>query len=297
MNWISSAIESLARQPICGYSLEQSAATEPTALAALALAGWSSLAQALAAAEWLAGLQAADGSLGVRQNAAKPCWPTALAALAWQATGGTPNRFAEQIKKGNNWSLSIYGERRKPSELFGHQTMLSAWPWVEGTHSWIEPTALQVVALKRSELGQHPRVREAVELLIDRQLPGGGCNFGNTTVLGKVLPPYIQSTGMAMLALAGEPDSGGRIQRSLAYLGRAISPRTTPVSLAWGLMGLTAHGRRPAEADAWLEQATVKSAPGRMGPMPSALLLLAALAERCPLLPPDRGKTACSLSS
>ncbi len=290
MNWISSAIESLARQPICGYYPGQPPATEPTALAALALAGWSSLAQARAAAEWLAGLQAADGSLGVRQNAAKPCWPTPLAVLAWQATGGELNRFAGQIEKGNHWSLSIYGERGEPSELFGHQMTLSAWPWVEGTHSWVEPTALQVLALKRSELGRHPRVREAVELLIDRQLPGGGCNFGNTIVLGKVLPPYIQSTGMAMLALAGEPDCDGRVERSLAYLGRAISPRTTPVSFAWGLMGLTAHGRRPAEAEAWLEQ-VAKSVPDRMGPMPSALLLLAALAERCPLLSPGTGKT------
>lgn len=297
MKWISSALERLAREPICGYLPNQSAASEPTALAALALAGSSYHAPAQRAAEWLAELQSPEGSIGVRRDAPRPRWPTALAVLAWQTMGGVPNGFASHIEKANAWSLSIYGERMEPNENVGHKSMLSAWPWVQGTHSWVEPTALHVLALKASGLAQHPRTREAVELLIDRQLPDGGCNYGNTIVMGTVLRPHVQPTGMAMLALAGEPDSSGRVNRSLAYLEGVLSEQTTPASLGWAVMGLTAHGRRPSQADAWLQRVATQSKPDRLTALHFALLVLASLGEHCPLMPTAVRSTTHSILS
>src|SRR2546428_787916 len=79
-------------------------------------------------------------------------------------------------------------------------------------------TAMHVLALKAAGHRDHPRTREAVRLLIDRLLPGGGCNYGNTIVLGQELRPQLQPTGLAMLALAGETDPDGRVAMSLAYL-------------------------------------------------------------------------------
>ena len=92
------------------------------------------------------------------------------------------------------------------------------WPWVLGTHSWIEPTAFNVLALKAAGRGEHPRTREAVRLLVDRLLPTGGCNYGNTTVLGQQLRPHLAPTGLVLLSLAGEQINDSRIAKSLAYL-------------------------------------------------------------------------------
>ena len=38
--------------------------------------------------------------------------------------------------------------RSSANEQLGHDSTLIGWPWVEGTHSWIEPTAWAVLALK-----------------------------------------------------------------------------------------------------------------------------------------------------
>jgi hypothetical protein len=159
--------------------------------------------------------------------------------------------------------------------MFGHDTTLVGWSWAEGTHSWVEPTALQVVALRTAGHGQHPRVREAVRLLLDRQLPAGGWNYGNTLVMGNTLPPHVQPTGIALLALAGEPAARGRIERSLTYLRQTVNESTATVSLAWALLGLAAHGQSPAPAAEWLERAFRRTAQRDCSPYKYALLGLA----------------------
>ena len=44
-----------------------------------------------------------------------------------------------------------------------------------------------------------PRIREAVRLLWDRQLPHGGWNYGNTVVLKQELRPHLLPTGLARI--------------------------------------------------------------------------------------------------
>ena len=94
---------------------------------------------------------------------------------------------------------------------------------MSGTHSWVEPTAINVLALRSADQAGHPRCREAVKLLLDRQLPEGGWNYGNTTVLGHVLRPQVQPTGLALAALAGETDIRPKVHRSLDLLGQTLS--------------------------------------------------------------------------
>ena len=60
-------------------------------------------------------------------------------------------------------------------------------------------------------------------LLLDRQLPSGGCNYGNTSVLGQMLRPHVQPTCVALLALAKEQDQGSRIAKSVSWLRKALS--------------------------------------------------------------------------
>jgi len=153
-----------------------------------------------------------------------------------------------------------------------------------GTHSWQEPTAWSVLALKSLGLADHPRTREGVRLLVDRLLPSGGCNYGNTYVLGQRLRAQVEPSGITLVALAIETTDDPRIPATISYVASALSEQTTPISLSYGLLGLTAHRRTPANADAWLEAAynhTIKREPSALA---IALLVLASQGEDCPLI-------------
>jgi hypothetical protein len=100
------------------------------------------------------------------------------------------------------------------------------------------------LALRSSGHGEHPRVLEAVRMLLDRQLPSGGWNMGNTLVLGKELLPFPESTGHALTALNSFTTTEV-VQKSLDYLNKIIQNLRTPLALAWGLFGLTSWNRRP----------------------------------------------------
>jgi hypothetical protein len=143
---------------------------------------------------------------------------------------------------------------------------------VQGTHSWVEPTALAVLALQASEMGRHPRTVEAVRLLNDRLLDDGGCNYGNTFVLGQELRPHVQPTGLCLWALAGVQQDP-RIARSLDYLTEEVATQLATASLSYGLLGLAAHGRRPGGAETYLARAAERTL--RRAPSAYRLALLA----------------------
>lgn len=161
-------------------------------------------------------------------------------------------------------------------DIFGHDRTLQGWPWVEGTHSWVEPTAYAVLALRTCGQTNHPRVREAVRLLGDRVLPGGGWNYGNTRVMGNILRPFPATTGIALAALAGEPLTP-QIDESIVYLTNELPGIRSPFSLAWGLIGLTAWLSRPPESESWLAQCAARKVKNEPDPLEDALLLMAHL--------------------
>lgn len=239
----AAAFDRLAAAPVAGYSAQGEHASEPTAWAALALAGAGRDA-APQAAEWLAARQSADGSVGVTASQAEPCWPTALAMLAWR--GVDAERFAPAIDRAANWALhqSPWTAPRDPR--FGHDTTLAGWSWAPATHSWLEPTAFFVAALRATEHRDHPRRLEAVGLLVDRLLPSGGANYGNTTVFGQTLLQHVHSSGVAAWALGGESVADPRLGATLDYLADAVARPTGAASLAWAARGLAAHGRADA---------------------------------------------------
>lgn len=295
--WIDLVLDQLTVAPVCGYQSEPSAASEPTALAALALAAHDRPAAARQAADWLAAIQSDDGSVGIRRAEPKPRWPTGLAVLAWLAASGCRGKsdqrpaYTGNVHTACQWILQQRGETMEPVPELGHDPRLVAWPWVSGTHSWVEPTAFQLLALKAAGFGGHARVGQAVALLLDRILPGGGCNYGNTSVFGQQLHPQVQPTAMAVLALAGEKDEQGRIAGCLDYLRRNVSADTPTVSLAWAILALSAHADRPAAALPCLESAWRRAAGGKHSPLETALVALAAAADRSPLAPPHRRRS------
>jgi hypothetical protein len=142
--------------------------------------------------------------------------------------------------------------KKEPESVLGHNTELKGWSWRSDTVSWAEPTAVAMMALEVAGNGGHPRLAEAQLLLLDRQIPGGGWNYGNTTVFGQILHPMPESTGMVLNALSRRVNRA-EVQKSIAYLEGSVANLKTPWSLGWALLGLGAWGPRPAPANDMIE--------------------------------------------
>ena len=221
--------------------------------------------------------QADDGRISIAPDHPEAFWPTPLAVLAWQDSTAQHDQHARAVgfllrTTGRHW-------KKRPNDPIAHDSALKGWPWIAETHSWVEPTALSVLALRGAGYDDHARVQEAVHLLIDRQLPHGGWNYGNTVVFGQELRPFPDSTGAALHALAGLVPRE-QVQRSLEYLAIRIGQARTPIALGWGLLGLGSWGAFPAEARSWVAECLDRQE--RYGPYDTASLCLLLL----PLLSP-----------
>ncbi len=186
-----------------------------------------------------------DGRVSIAPDHPEAFWPTPLAVLAWQDSTAHRDPQTRAIRfllraTGRHW-------KRRPDDPIGHNSALQGWPWIAETHSWVEPTALSVIALRSAGFGEHARVQEAVRLLTDRQLPSGGWNYGNTVVFGQELRPFPESTGAALHALAGRVPQE-QVRRSLDYLAAQMGRLRTPIALGWSLLGLGSWGVFPAGA-------------------------------------------------
>jgi len=110
-----------------------------------------------------------------------------------------------------------------------------------------------MLALRCASLDKHQRMRMAIAMMLDRQLPSGGWNYGNTTVYGNMLVAAPESTAHALAAL-GRVVERSRVAKSIDLLRTELESIRTPLTLSWGIMGLAAWGERPKAADSWLEK-------------------------------------------
>jgi hypothetical protein len=195
--------------------------------------------------------QSDDGRVAVSGHHPDSYWPTPLAILAWQDSPASTDAQRRAVQ----FLLGVAGTHppRKADDPVGHNTALKGWPWIAGTHSWVEPTALCLMALLAAGQGQHERVNEAFHMLLDRQLPHGGWNVGNTLVFGRELHPNPEATGAALAALAGAT-TRERVSQSIEYLHDEIDRLRTPVSLGWALWGLGAWNLWPSNGVALVER-------------------------------------------
>ena len=275
------------------YRKDSAPGVEPTALACLGLLASgdgafeaADRATSRAAAAWMAALQRGDGSLPASSDPAMPGWATPYAILLWSGLTG----FEVERRLAQGWLLGFEGLPIPTAPgnqgLIGHDSTLIGWPWVAGTHSWLEPTALAVLALCREGLGDHTRVGQGVSLILDRAVAGGGWNYGNKSVFGRALRPQPAPTGIALLALAARANHSRAVSRALDYLRGTLPRIRAAVSLGWGVIGLRAHDACPAEAEAWLAEA-YEQCTGRPDATLglSVLLLAAGEAALRPLLP------------
>jgi hypothetical protein len=286
MPWLDDVLTRLASAKQWSYLQGQPSSAEPTAFSALALVAHGQAYTAKLALDWLVEHQSPDGSIGVTETQDTPIWPTSLAILAWKKAQETTNtaKYATAIARGTDALLQVQAVTIPVSDVFGHDTTLVGWPWVAGTHSWLEPTAFAVLAFKAIGQETHPRVRQGVQLIIDRLLPEGGANYGNTFVLGQRLRPHVQPSGIALAAVADEPsDLDGRIERTVTYLQDQLSAETTTSSLSFALLGLAVANALPANAEQWLAAAAGRTLARQPAPYKLALLALAAKASELPL--------------
>lgn len=261
--------------PDNGFALRDNGSYRPdsTAWAILALASVEEDTDLLdRARKRLTLSQNEDGRINVAKPFSAAYWPTSLAALAWH--GAPAYKTAQELAV--DFLLTATGNSfPRPPEL-GHDTTLKGWPWIEGTHSWIEPTAMVVLALRAVGYHSHERIIEAHRLMMDRQLSQGGWNCGNTFVFGRELRPTLYDTGVVLNVLKGYV-SREKVQHSIDYLKMRIQKVRTPLSLGWAIIGLNAWEEHLPDAGDWLIESYYLQK--RYGTYDTALLSLILLAH------------------
>ncbi len=218
--------------------------------------------------------QQPDGGIPLSADYPEAFWPTAAAAMALQ---GSP-QFAAAHDRAVGFLLATTGQHspREDDSPLGHDPSIPGWPWIADTHSWVEPTAMAIRALTLAGHSAHPRVQSGVKMLLDRQLPDGGWNYGNTTVYGKTLNPMPAATGVALWSLAGLAEAD-KVAPSLDLIARELPKLRTPLSLGWALSGLTDWRIETGDARALITDCLQRQQKfGPYGTSRLALLLIAA---------------------
>jgi len=222
-----------------------------------------------------------NGSVPIVQEHPDAVWPTPLSILAWHGSSVHHSQQQQAVQ----FLLSRYGhhwtaKQENDDSRLEHDPAIHGWPWVANTHSWVSPTALAMLALSVTGYGDHERVQEGAEMLLDRQLPHGGWNYGNTFVWGQELRPFPETTGMALNALADRV-SEDKVKHSLQYLLAELPTIRTPVALGWSLLGLSAWKRQPAQGATLIQRCFTNQARyGRYSTTALCLLLAASIASQ-----------------
>ncbi|GJL59342.1 MAG: hypothetical protein NPIRA03_21990 [Nitrospirales bacterium] len=195
---------------------------------------------------YLASQQANDGRVSISPSHPEASWPTPLAIFAWESI----SQYQEAQSRAIDYLIGFTGQHfsNPDPSIIGHDTSIPGWPWIAETHSWVVPTALALLALHKVGLGTHPRAKAGRHLLLNRQLPNGGWNYGSTTVFNRELPPLPECTAIALQALAGHT-AIHEIAQSLQYLSHELPRLRTPISLGWTLLGLGAWDLKPTNTE------------------------------------------------
>ncbi len=251
-------------------------AVEPTVHAVLAgLAGGVNLDELTSSITWLSGKRNQDGSLPCSSESPdQGLWVTAPYIIAMAKAGDTRAASA-----GVDFLLSFVSITVNNTKINDLDGSLVGWPWGTGAFSWVEPTAWGVLALEAAGKGEHPRAEEGRRVLIDRQIPCGGWNYGNKSVYGQELIPFVDTTALALLALYGRV-SEHSITSSLKFLEDASATEESPYALALSSLALRRCHRPIAGATcARLEEKMSLMAGERLNVVHVALALQA-LGER-----------------
>ena len=205
---------------------------EPTALAAIALDDDEARA-------WLEAHQNEDGRLAAHIGAVENDSVTPLAALA--LSGSARERALDAV-------VGMRAERFPSTPAIPFDDAVRGWPWTRGAFGWAEPTAHAVLALRVLRPEATAALDDGIGMLLDRECVGGGWNYGNRVVLGEDLPPFAQTTAIAMLALQRFEDASilDRGLTRLRQLWRAEADGGLSLSLASAALRANGDPDQPA---------------------------------------------------
>ena len=224
-----------------GYAPGKHSRLEPTCLALLALDG-------VIAAESAAGVLArwpTRGALYVDGDDLPVNYAfNGLALLTAVSLGPALADRARGVAAGLG---AVKGVALEPFAPLRQDGGLQAWPWMDGTFSWIEPTGWCLLGIKKwrgaqRDSGLDARVVEAERLLLDRVCATGGWNYGNARVFDQALPAYVPTTALALLALQDRTEQP-LVRRSLEFLERSAAREPSALSLSLSLVALHVFGR------------------------------------------------------
>jgi hypothetical protein len=138
------------------------------------------------------------------------------------------------------------GIQIKQQDFQRQDNSLAAWSWIDGTFSWVEPTAWCLLLLKKSRgvvqiRGADERIRTGEQMLFDRACRVGGWNYGNSNVYGKELWPYVPTTALALLAMQDRRHDPVIIH-ALEQLQEDVRSERSAVALALTTICLRVYG-------------------------------------------------------
>ena len=219
-------------------------APEPTCYAAMALGSRFGPKHdaCRAGAEWL---RSHTG-----RGTGEPVWTRSVALLAFSFLDVFPD-YRSQLTR------DLLVMRGKPSPRTAINELdptIPGWSWADGTFSWVEPTSYALLALKRSGMRAHERIRDGERLLLDRVCDDGGWNCGNRKMRGQALTSMTGPTALAALALQGAPAAAGRVQRACDVLEREAGRWMSSLAGALTILCFDVSQRATAELAARLAQ-------------------------------------------
>ena len=251
----------------------------------------------------LLGLRNADGGWGYYPGKASRLEPTCWAILALARQTGAPLELAPLQKwpREGDWFVDVKGApinyafnalaaltllqhpdgstlalpvatqlvRAKGVQLdqttaLRQNNSLQAWPWIDQTFSWVEPTALCLLLLKKlrhdqraatpSPKPQAPslldeaaeRIQIGERMLLDRACKTGGWNYGGSNVYGQELWAYVPTTALGLLAMQDHREDP-TIVRSLQYLQKDAGTERSAPALALAMVCLRVFGLEVAK--------------------------------------------------
>ena len=150
--------------------------------------------------------------------------------------------------------LTVRGLRLDQSPVIRQDNSLQAWPWIDGTFSWVEPTSWCLLLLKKvkdrlRDSRAEERIRVGDQLLQDRVCGSGGWNYGGSNVYGQELYPYVPTTAIGLLALQDQR-ADPHVSRSLAWLRQQTTSERSPIALSLAAIALRTYGLPGAQATA-----------------------------------------------
>jgi hypothetical protein len=180
--------------------------------------------------------------------------------------------------------LEVKGIRLEQAPMLRQDNSLQAWPWIDRTFSWVEPTSWCLLLLKHPAADLRAagaaRIRVGEQLLIDRVCRDGGWNYGGSNVYGQELWAYVPTTALGLLAMQDRRDQPA-VVKSVAHLQGDVGNERSAVALALAAIALRVYGA-PVDETLRLLAAAVDTSQGIGSVLGMAMALFAMADNRTP---------------